>query len=33
MGYMTQKEMYEHISKLESVKDRISDKTMDELFM
>lgn len=33
MDYMMQEEMYEHISKLESVKDRISDKTLDELFM
>ena len=31
MDYMLQEEMYEHISKLESIKDKISDKTLDEM--
>ena len=31
MDYMLQEEMYEHIPKLQSVKDKISDKTLDEM--
>jgi len=29
--YMLQEEMYENIKKLENIKDKISDKTFDEL--
>ena len=29
--YMLQEEMYEDITKLENIKDKISDKTFDEL--
>lgn len=31
MDYMIQEEMYEHISKLESIKDKVSNKTLDEM--
>jgi hypothetical protein len=31
MDYMLQEEMYEHISKLESIKSKISVKTFEEL--
>jgi len=33
MDYMIQEEMYEYIPKLESIKDKISNKTFGELFM
>lgn len=31
MDYMVQEEMYEHIPKLQSIKHKISDKTLDEI--
>ena len=31
IGYMLQEQMYEDIPKLERIKDKISDKTFDEL--
>jgi hypothetical protein len=31
MDYMIQEEMYEDIPKLESIKDKVSDKTLDEI--
>jgi hypothetical protein len=31
MDYIIQEEMYEHISKLESIKDKVSDKILDEM--
>lgn len=31
MDYMLQEEMYEHIPKLESIKQKVSDKTFDEM--
>ena len=33
MDYMIQEEMYEYITKLESIKDKISNNTLGELFM
>lgn len=33
MDYMIQEEMYEYIPKLESIKDKISNKTFSELYM
>ena len=31
MDYMIQEEMYEDIPKLESIKDKVIDKTLDEI--
>lgn len=31
MDYMIQEEMYEYIPKLESIKDKVSDKTLDDM--
>lgn len=31
LGYMIQEEMYEDIPKLEAVKNKISDETLDEM--